>query len=106
MTAAATWTPEIPETGQYAVYVSYSSGPDRTTDARYTVYHSAGSTAFSVNQQIGGGTWVYLGHFHFNEGLNPGAGAVELTNYSVQAGNIITADAVRFGGGEGVVVRN
>jgi hypothetical protein len=106
VTATAVWTPDIPQTGQYAVYVSYTSGPDRTTDARYTVYHSAGSTDFSVNQQIGGGTWVYLGHFHFEEGSNPGSGAVELTNYSVQAGNFITADAVRFGGGQGLIVRN
>jgi hypothetical protein len=106
VTATVSWTPEIPETGMYAVYVSYAASAGNTTDARYTVYHSAGSTAFSVNQQIGGGTWVYLGHFHFEQGLNPGTGAVELTNYSVQSGNAVTADAVRFGGGEGLIVRN
>lgn len=105
-TASATWTPEIPKTGEYAVYISYSSSSENTTDARYTVYHSGGKTSFSINQQLGGGTWVYLGRFHFHEGYHPGNGAVELTNESVQSGNKITADAVRFGGGTGVVVRN
>ena len=59
-----------------------------------------------VNQQIGGQTWIYLGQFKFGQGLNPEQGRVELINLSNQPGKMITADAVRFGGGMGNIIRN
>ena len=93
------WTPTIPKSGAYAVHVSYAPGPDRPRAARYLVRHAGGTTAVEVNQQIGGGTWVYLGTWEFAEG---DAGAVTL-----DAGRegTVSADAVRWGGGEGVVRR-
>ena len=54
--AQATWTPHIPRTGRYAVYVSYASLPNSVPDATYTVWHKGGKTQFRVNQQMGGGT--------------------------------------------------
>ncbi|TVQ09229.1 MAG: xanthan lyase, partial [Balneolaceae bacterium] len=104
-TASVEWIPVIPETGDYAVYVSYAASDSNTTDARYTVYHTGGPTSFSINQQIGGGTWIYLGHFRFREGQSGQWGRVKLSNLSDEADRRITADAVRFGGGMGVVER-
>jgi len=101
--AQAIWTPRIPRTGRYAVYVSYSSRAGSIPDARYTVYHKGGRTSFQVNQQMGGGTWVYLGTFEFDEGENQ-AGRVVLTNQSNYRG-IVSADGVRFGGGVGQTER-
>jgi hypothetical protein len=100
------WIPEIPEQGEYAVYVSYQASPGNATDAGYTVYHSGGVTRFSVNQQVGGGTWIYLGKFRFHPGLNPEQGRVVLTNRSGDRRAVVTADAVRFGGGMGNISRN
>ncbi|MBQ1912403.1 MAG: xanthan lyase [Bacteroidales bacterium] len=97
----AVWRPHIPEKGEYAVYVSYKSLNSSTTDARYTVHHLGGSTLLHVNQQMGGGTWIYLGTFLFDEGT---AGYVELSTRSSGSG-VVTADAVRFGGGMGKVNR-
>lgn len=102
-TATATWTPNIPRTGQYAVYVSYQTLPQSVDDAHYTVYHKGGVTCFSVNQQMGGGTWVYLGTFPFEAGENS-SGRVVLSNRSTHTG-LVTADAVRFGGGMGQTIR-
>jgi hypothetical protein len=99
------WIPNIPETGEYGIYVSYHAGPDRPMDARYTVYHLGGQTTFLVNQQIGGNTWVWLGRFKFASGVRPWEGRVELTNYSDQPGTMVCADAVKFGGGMGDVIR-
>ena len=99
--AEITWRPDIPEAGDYAVYVSYKTLPESTTDAVYTVYHKGGTAERHVNQQMGGGTWIYLGTFPFDEGTD---GCVKLTNRS-SAGGVITADAVRFGGGMGKVIR-
>lgn len=66
--STAEWIPELPSTGQYAVYVSYKSLPNSTDDALYTVYHKGGVSQFKVNQQMGGGTWIYLGTFGFDAG--------------------------------------
>ena len=97
--STAIWTPQIPQSGRYAVYVSYASRPNSIPDARYTVYHKGGRTHFSVNQQMGGGTWVYLGTFEFDAGCSQ-QGRVTLSNYSDYRGTV-TADGVRFGGGVG-----
>lgn len=101
--AQATWTPRLPRAGRYAVYVSYASLPGSVSDATYTVYHKGGRTRFRVNQQMGGGTWVYLGTFDFDAGQNA-HGRVVLGNRSDYRG-IITADGVRFGGGVGQTER-
>lgn len=98
----AQWVPDIPEEGCYAVYVTYQSYANSVTDATYTVYHKGGMTEFHVNQQMGGGIWVYLGTFEFDAGEHD-YGMVTLSNRSGQKG-IITADAVRFGGGMGNIV--
>ena len=103
--ASISWTPQIPNDGEYAVYVSYSSSEFNVEDARYQVYHAGGVTSFSVNQQIGGGTWIYLGTFRFHSGNHPRKQKVVLSNESVHDGRIVSADAVRFGGGLGIVQR-
>lgn len=99
----AEWIPNIPEKGRYAVYVSYQTLPASVTDAKYLVFHNGGVTEFEVNQQMGGGTWVYLGTFEFDKGMND-YGMVVLTNESSEKG-VVCADAVRFGGGMGNIVR-
>ena len=106
-TAKAEWCPEIPERGEYAVYISYKSLPESSRNALYTVKHLGGETSFIVNQKIGGGTWIYLGTFEFDKGEN---GYVTLSNvtpegYKHERGSVVTADAVRFGGGMGNIAR-
>lgn len=102
-TAVARWVPDIPRDGMYAVYVSYKTLQNSVPDARYSVLHSGGVTEFKVNQRMGGGTWVYLGTFRFRSGANENQGVL-LTNNSDFKG-VVTADAVRFGGGMGLVAR-
>ena len=98
---SAVWRPEIPESGDYAVYISYKSFSNSTTDAVYTVHHQGGESVFHVNQRMAGGTWVYLGTFPFLEGDD---GYVRLTNRSSAEG-LVSADAVKFGGGMGKIER-
>ena len=95
------YTPSLPE-DEYAVYVSYKTLPNSTSKAQYTVVHKGQKTTFAVNQKMGGGTWVYLGTFAFD--------GDRANNYvSVAAvGNgkeVVTTDAVKFGGGMGSVAR-
>ncbi len=99
----AQWQPDIPEYGEYAVYVSYQSLPNSTSDALYKVKHSGGTTEFRINQKMGGGTWIYLGTFVFNEINKPHY--VRLSNLTGKNGEVVTADGVKFGGGMGNIAR-
>lgn len=102
------WTADIPERGEYAVYISYKTVQGSVSAARYTVHHLGGKSSFIVNQRMGGSTWIYLGTFEFAEGNE---GYVELENrtpegYRHDPKGIVTADAVRFGGGMGNITRS
>lgn len=99
----ASYQPNIPQGGKYAVYVSYQSLKNSVSDAQYIVMHKGQRTVFKVNQQMGGGTWVYLGTFDFDRGTNE-FNRVVVTNSSSESG-VVTTDAVRFGGGMGNIER-
>ena len=103
--AVVRWIPDLPVSGRFAVYISYHSLDNSPDDAHYTVLHRGGRTDFAVNQQIGGGTWIYLGHFTFRAGISPDSGCIVLTNQSNRTNCVLTADAVRFGGGIGEIER-
>lgn len=101
------WRPEIPERGEYSVSVSYKSFQESASAVEYTVRHMGGESRFIINQKIGGGTWIYLGTFEFDKGDE---GYVTVSNitpigYEHEKGSIVTADAVRFGGGMGNIAR-
>ncbi len=105
--AGATWSAVIPRRDRYAVYVSWQSFENSTESAHYTVRHLGGSSHFLVNQKMGGGTWIYLGTFEFAEG---DAVRVELDNITPKgrkftAGSVVSADAVKIGGGMGNIAR-
>ena len=98
--STAQYTPNLPEEGEYAVYVSYKSLPKSNPQAEYTVVHKGITTTYHVNQQMGGGTWIYLGTFDF--GTDANSNFVTLTH---KGKHITTTDAVKFGGGWGSVAR-
>ena len=101
---SATFIPEIPQKGYYAVYISYPLLDDNSKEVRYIVSHTGGKTEFIVDQTMGGETWIYLGTFNFNSGKNIRNGSVIVKGADKNSG-IIALDAVRFGGGMGNVAR-
>jgi len=103
--ASIRWEPELEENGRYCVYISYKSLPNSSTAAHYTVFHRGGKSEFLVNQKIGGGTWIFLGEFD----LGPDS-YVMLDNGTVPGrkadrGSVVSADALRIGGGMGKIAR-
>ncbi len=106
VSAILQWIPNIPQRGEYAVYITYWATDSNSNEAHYRVNHLGGSTDFRVNQQMGGNTWLYLGKFEFDSGYHPQHGSVGLLNDSGQPGSWISGDAVRFGGGMGLIMRN
>ena len=96
------YTPQITKQGQYAVYVSYQTLTNSSQQVLYDVCHQSVHTRFIVNQRMGGGTWIYLGTFAFS--TDTATNYVSIVN-SGNIGEIVTTDAVRFGGGMGSVAR-
>lgn len=85
----ATWTPNI--TGNYAVYAWWAAGTNRYTAAPYKITDSGGTvTTVTVNQQINGGQWNYLGTWN----LGPNS-KVQLSCWC-PTGYVVIADAVLF----------
>ena len=104
-TATARWRPEHEAPWRAAVYVSYRTLKNSSDAAHYTVRHRGGETHFAVNQKMGGGMWVYLGTFDLD-----GDSEVVLDNMVPSSrkyvkNSVVTADAVRFGGGVGKIAR-
>lgn len=104
LASKAEWQPDFPKKDYYAVYISYKSLPNSCNDVIYTVYHTGGKTEFAVNQTMGGSTWIYLGRFLFEKGINQN-GKIVLTNTSKDVDKVITADAIKIGGGMGNINR-
>jgi len=97
-TATATWSTVLPGDAPYAIYVWYRPGANRAADARYTVHHAGGETTVTVDQRHHGLTWRYIGTYGFQGGVPV---TVTLSNRSdvSDEGQVVIADAVRFGGG-------
>ena len=98
--ATATWTPDLPEAGWYAVWAWYRHGTNRPADARYQIHHAGGVTTVRLSQEVHGQTWRYLGEYYFEAGTS---GHVTLLNESDDPGQAVIADAIRFGGGLGSI---
>lgn len=98
------YIPDIPEDGEYAVCISYAEGKENVDDVKYTIQYSGGKAEYLINQQMGAGTWIYLGTYHFLKGKNKEMSSVNISSKSSGKGKIST-DAIRFGGGMGNIAR-
>lgn len=100
-TATARFTPDLPAAGFYPVYCWARSGADRI-EQLYRISHSGGLTEVRVNHERVGLGWVWLGNYHFEAGTN---GFAEVSNDALPgrdpAGDVVIADAIRFGNGMG-----
>lgn len=85
-----TWILNIPQDGDYTVYVKYARGNDRATNAPFTITHDGGEETKRVNQQQNGGQWNELGTYAFTEG---NAASITLTD---DADGTVIADAVKL----------
>ncbi|MCF8267841.1 MAG: hypothetical protein K9I69_07130 [Ignavibacteriales bacterium] len=89
-TSYATWTPALPQDGQYEVfaYIPFSNA----VDARYKIHHLGGQTEISLNQKNFNDQWASLGLYNFAAG----SGLVYLGDASSVAGQEIIFDAIKW----------
>ncbi len=92
--AEATWTPTLTSANTCKVYIWYTSGTNRTIDARFSVIHANGTTSLVVNQQTSGAQWVLLGNFAFRSGTSGKVRLINKTQYAESS--VCIADAVKF----------
>jgi subtilisin family serine protease len=83
------WTPSIPATRLYKVYIWWTAHANRSTAVPISVTHAGGTTTTIFNQQLGASQWVLHGQYMFNAG---NGGYVQVTDSGGQA----AADAARF----------
>ncbi len=101
ITDSIVWQINVPESAWYYVSLAYKSLPNSTDKALYNIVHSGGKSSVAVNQQIGGGTWIYAGKYFFDKNQSH-----TITLYNKGAsGTVVTADAIRVGGGMGNIER-
>ncbi|MBF0117744.1 MAG: hypothetical protein HQK79_02850 [Desulfobacterales bacterium] len=74
----ARWTPDIPSSGTYEVWVWWvcNSGSSRDNTAQYTVSYNGGTSSFTKDQRSNAGQWNSLGSFNFSE--QQGVDSVEI----------------------------
>jgi len=99
-----TYLPEIPATGNFALYISYSKNQKNAQQVKYTIQYKGGKSIYMVNQRIGGATWIYLGNFLFEKGKNSQTASVQI-EISGNEDGYISFDAIKIGGGMGNVAR-
>ena len=104
-TASIRWEPCLEENGRHCVYISYKTMPNSSSSARYTVFHRGGKSEFIVNQKMGGGTWIFLGEFDLGPDSYIMLDNGSSSGRSSEKGNVVSADAVRIGGGMGKIAR-
>ncbi|HEV7664423.1 MAG TPA: N-acetylmuramoyl-L-alanine amidase [Chloroflexota bacterium] len=76
--------------GRYQVFVRWTAGPNRATNANYQINSNAGAANVVFNQKNNGGGWQSLGTFDFQPGKAQGV------VISDKADGVVVADAVRF----------
>lgn len=85
------YAPNLPAAGSYSVYLRWPALSNRASNTPVEIHHAEGTSVYTANQRINGGTWMLLGTFPFNAGTG---GRVVIRNDG--ANGYVIADAVQF----------
>jgi hypothetical protein len=85
----ATWTPNLPQAGDYKVYARWVDNANRATNAPYTINYDDGSETVYKDQTIAGCAWNLLGIYPFADT----GGSIVLSD---DANGYLIADAVKL----------
>lgn len=86
----AKWTPTIPTTGYYNIYMRWPAAANRAKAAPVEILHGEGTTTVTVDQTINNASWRYLGNFLLL------AGTGNNVKISASSEGYTMADAVMF----------
>ena len=98
----AKFTPDIPTTGDYKVYVWWNCYSSRDSNAKITIKHSGGTDIVYQNQKAASnntpeagvcGEWILINTYTFDE---DDTGYVQIERHEASTGGSTAADAVKF----------
>lgn len=92
----ARWTPNLPDTGDYEIFVYIPADTSFKGNVRYKIYNLIETTPYWVNQGNSNGIWKSLGIYPMPKGGNYINGCVTLGDTSNVSGKKIAFDAVKF----------
>ncbi len=98
-TATATFRPTIFAAGRYDLYLYFTSGSNRSTNAPYTLQHNGVNETITFDQSVNGANangsnWVLLTSAkQFASGTND---YVQLGNNALVSGKVVIADAIKW----------
>ena len=87
---SVTYTPNLPYSGTYGTYLLWPASASYASNAEVTFHTANGPIVATVNQQVNGGQWVWVGKY----GYVAGQPAVTISNSG--ADGYVIADAVAF----------
>lgn len=93
-TAWARWTPRLPSTGLYQIFMRWTAASDRSSGTKLTVNTPSGSYDRFINQRVNGSRWYSLGFYNFNAGYSTSSGSLTLS--ATGANGYVVADAVMW----------
>jgi hypothetical protein len=88
---SVTFTPNLPEAGEWLVQMLWVANPNRSTRTPVDIISSGSTNTVTVNQRLNGKIWNDLGTFSFDSGTQS---CVTVRNAG--ADGYVIADAIRF----------
>ncbi|MBP2114751.1 polysaccharide lyase family 8 super-sandwich domain-containing protein [Paenibacillus silagei] len=88
---SVTFTPDLPATATYSVYMMWPQHVNRATAIPVEVIHSGGAATLNIDQTTNGGAWNLIGTYSFTAGTS---GSVTIRNNGTTG--YVAADAVRW----------
>jgi autotransporter-associated beta strand protein len=92
-TATCTFTPTLPLTANYDIYLRWTANANRPNNAPVDIMFADNQTTVTVDQTTNGGAWMLLGTFPCEAGA---VTSVTIRNNPGTAGKSVIADAVQF----------
>lgn len=90
-----TFTPDLPRTGHYNVFVRWTAGPNRATNTPVTIQGATGTISGTINQQQNDRVWAQLNDPSKPVAFSVGtSGSVTISNTGTNG--LVTIDAVAF----------
>ncbi len=94
--ATVRYTPWLPVSGYYNVYMWVPVSTGFSDNAKVTVRDAYGSTIYYVNERTGAGAWKPLGQHYFYNNYSPSSGCVIISTAGSTAYETVVADKVWF----------
>lgn len=94
--ATVRYSPCLPATGYYNVYMMHPAYSTYGTAVQVKVWNANGCATYYVNETINGGTWQLLGMLYFTVGFHPSTASLTISTYGTPGAQHVVADAVKF----------